>query len=186
MGYIYPKEIQKRIHGIEDKKVQLGYNKPDERRENGEKWTDKDGKMWEKKDGIIQSIPKFQDVRIPLFCPKCNSIMGKRSKDTDVFYKFGFCLDCLLERDIEMQKNGKWEQYQKTYIKDKKLGFYKDSKLELEEYLKSFEKGYIEYVNKDGHMEKWVGADFDKMKEFWSKELKFIDEQLELLEKEKK
>ena len=73
-----------------------------------------------------------------------------------------------------------------TYIKDKKLGFYKDSKLELEEYLKSFEKGYIEYVNKDGHMEKWVGADFDKMKEFWSKELKFIDEQLELLEKEKK
>ena len=83
MKYIYPKKIQKRIHGIEDKKIQVGYTGKTASpiRKEGDTWTDKDGKECEVKNGFIQSIPKFQDIRVPMFCPKCGSIMGKRSKD---------------------------------------------------------------------------------------------------------
>ena len=31
--------------------------------------------------------------------------MGKKSKDVEVYYKFGFCLECLIERDAKMVRD---------------------------------------------------------------------------------
>lgn len=186
MGYIYPKKIQERIHGVKDKKVQIGYDKKEVRHKNGDKWTDEWGKEWEMKNGIVQSVPKFSDIRVPLFCPKCNSIMGKRSKDTQVYYMFGFCLKCLLDRDAEMQKNGTFAEYEKKYVKSKKEGFYKDSKLEIESYIKKLkEKGYLDYVEADGAVKK-MDVNVNNLIEFWEKELEEVNKELEKLnEKEK-
>ena len=184
MKYIKPKEIQKRIHGVEDQKIQVGYKKKEIRRVEGETWTDDDGKEWEMKNGISQSIPKFQDVRVPLFCPECKGIMGKSSKDTEVFYKFGFCLNCLLDRDIEMQRQGTFKSYAEKYQMSKQKGFYEESQLEVTEYLEKLDNGVLEFPTEDGKMEKWTG-DHKKIRDFWQKELEFINEQLDkIYEKE--
>jgi hypothetical protein len=184
MGTIFPKEIQKRIHGVHDDKIQVGYEKHEARRAEGEKWTDENGKEWEVKNGIVMSVPKFQDARVPLFCPKCKGIMGKKSKDMDVYYKFGFCFDCLIERDIQMVNDGTMENYAKNYVRSKKLGYYTDMKEEIEEYLKSLEgKTHLEYVNEQGQIEKWEG-DVNKMREFWEKELEFVNKELDKLGEE--
>ncbi len=178
MKYIKPKEIQKRIHGVEDQAIQVGYRKKEIRRQEGETWTDEWGKEWEMKNGINQSIPKFQDVRVPLFCPKCKRIMGKSAKDTEVFYKFGFCLQCLINRDIEMQRQGTFKPYAEKYQMNKQKGFFEDAKIEVTEYLENLDNGVIEFPTKDGKMEKWTG-DQEKLREFWQKELEFIDKQLD-------
>ena len=181
MKYIKPKEIQKRIHKVHEDTIQVGYTgyEASPIRKEGDTWTDKDGKEWEVKNGIIQSIPKFQDVRVPMFCPKCGGIMGKKQHDTRIYYKFGFCFDCLMDRDEEMVRQGTFKSYEEKYMMDKQRGYFEDKKKEIEEYLESLEgKKYLEYVNEEGKMEKWDG-DLDKVRDFWKKELDFINEQLE-------
>ena len=179
MGRIYPRKIQEAIHGIHDEKIQVGYTKRDIRREEGEKWIDEWGKEWEVKNGITQSIPKFTDIRVPLFCPKCGNIMGKRAKDTDVFYRFGFCLECLLERDIKMQKEGTFVGYQEKYMDDKKQGFLKETKAEIESYLKELsEKDHLEYVDGKGEIKK-MNVNINDLKDFWKKELEEVNKELE-------
>ena len=182
MGMIYPKKIQDAMHGIVNAKIQSGYSVATVQHEEGERWIDKDGKEWEMKGGITRSIPKFQDIRVPLFCPKCSSIMGKRSKDTEVFYKFGFCLDCLIERDADMMRNGTYHAYEEKYIKSKQKGFYENAKLEIEDYLKSFDRGYLEYPTENGKLERWEGDDFEKMKKYWEGELDIVNKALYRIE----
>lgn len=181
MKTIYPKRIQERIHGVHSDKVQVGYEKSEERHKEGDTWTDENGKQWEKKNGIVRSIPKFTDVRVPLFCPKCEKPMGKKAKDTEVYYKFGFCLDCLIERDGKMIADGTMDEYVKKYVGDKQRGYYTETKIEIEEYLRSLNKKDIEFVNQEGKIEKWSVGDVDKLKEFWEKELEFINKELEKL-----
>jgi len=177
--YFYPKKIKSTLKG-ENTKVQVGYSKGSESHKEGDIWTDSNGKQWEYKNGYIQSIPKLQEARIPLFCPKCSNIMGKSSKDSEVYYKFGFCLNCLLERDIKMIQDGSFIGYEKKYIKDKQIGFYRESKEEIKNYLAELdEKDFIEFVNSDGKMEKWTSG---PLKEFLVKELKFIEDKLLELE----
>lgn len=184
MGVIYPKRIQSILDGGVPK-VQTGYTPKKERitRKEGEHWVDKDGKEWEFKNGIAQSVPRFKDVRVPLFCPKCNKVMGKSSKDTQVYYQFGFCLNCLIERDAKMIEDGTYLEYERKYIKSKKIGFFRDAKVEIEEYLRQINKG-LEFVNEDGSFDKWSPEDTKKLKEFWQKELDFVNEQIEKLKEE--
>jgi len=180
MSYIYPKRIRSILRG-ENPKIQFGYEhkKNVNSRKIGERWIDNDGNQWEQKDGYISKIPKV-DIRMPLFCPKCNGIMGKSAKDEEVYWKFGFCLKCLIKRDIEMVKNGTFNQYEQQYIKSKKIGYYKDIKNEITEYLAQLEKGYIGFVNEKGETEKW--SNIDEVKNFWLNELNNINNELIKLE----
>ena len=180
MGTIYPKRIQEVLHG-EGKNIQVGYEKKEIHRQEGEKWVDEWNKEWEMRDGIVRSIPKFTDVRVPLFCPKCNGIMGKRSKDVDVYYKFGFCLNCLIERDAQMKRDGTFDEYEKKYITSKQRGFYEDSKTEIESYIAQMkEKGYLEYVTSDGKTKK-MEVNINDLIKFWEKELDEVDKELDKL-----
>jgi hypothetical protein len=182
MGHIFPKKIQETIHNVGEKKIQVGYEKAEIRREEGEKWEDEYGKEWEMKNGIVQSIPKFTDVRVPLFCPKCSGIMGKRSKDTEVYYKFGFCLQCLLDRDAEMEKEGTFIGYQEKYMNNKKEGFLKETKVEIENYIKELnEKDHLEYVDGEGKIKK-MEVNINDLRDFWKKELEEVNKELEKVE----
>lgn len=183
MGYIKPKEIQKRIHGVHENPIRVGYDKTEKftTRKVGDIWTDDKEQKWEQKNGYVVRVTKFDDLRIPLFCPNCQKPMGKAAKDEEVYYKFGFCLNCLVERDIEMIRNGTYDEYKRNYMKSKQEGFYKEAKIQIEEFLKTFEKGYLEFPNEDGKMERWSG-DVSKLKEFWEKELEQVNTALYNLE----
>lgn len=182
MSYIYPKKIRSILRG-ESAKTQIGYEKKKDTvtRKVGDRWIDEDGNEWEQKQGYVAKVRKIEGVTVPIFCPKCNRKMGKASKDAEIYWKFGFCLNCLIDRDAEMIKKGTFDDYQKNYIKSKQLGFYQDAKAEIEEFMEQIEKGYIEYPNSDGTLERWDG-DMTKLKEFWDKELEFVNKKLKELQ----
>jgi len=181
--YIYPKRIRSVLRG-ENPKVQVGYINPNIRtlHQIGDVWEDENGE-WEQKNGYKVKVPKI-DANIPLFCPKCKNVLGKASKDMHVYWKFGFCLSCLIERDAKMITEGTFQQYEKQYIRSKQRGFYSEAKAEIGNYLEEMKKGYIEFVNEKGEFEKWTVD--EKIKEFWENELKFVDSELEKIEKEEK
>jgi hypothetical protein len=107
--------------------------------------------------------------------------MGKRSKDTEVYYKFGFCLKCLLERDIQMQKDGTFVEYEKKYMDGKKKGFYEDSKAEIESYIEKLkEKDHLEYVTAEGETKK-MNVDVKELIKFWENELEEVNKELNKL-----
>ena len=185
MGTIYPHKIQETIHGVAGEKVQTGYHAVPVERKEGDTWKDSNGKEWEKLNGIVASIPKFKDVRVPLFCPNCNKVMGRKPKDSEVYYKFGFCFECLIDRDAQLIRDGQMDDYAKKYITSKQFGYYTDMKLQIDEYMKDIEKGYIEFPTEDGKLEKWTG-DMGRLKDFCQKELDFVNSELVRLDKNEK
>ena len=183
MGTIYPQKIKSLIRGEESVKIQVGYMPGTEYHKEGDTWTDKDGKEWTMKNGIRQSIPKLQEARIPLFCPKCGGLMKKHNRDTKSYIQWNMCFNCVIERDNNLIKAGLFQKFEEKIEIDKKYGFLNEAKLSIVEFLESIDKG-LEFVNEDGKVEKWDG-DEKKLKEFWEKELKDINESLIKLEKKK-
>ena len=177
MGYIYPHRIQSILRG-ENTRIQIGWEGTKERKE-GEIIVDSQGREWEIKNGYRIRVTKLDDARIPLFCPKCKKIM-KKSLDPNIFIKFGFCLDCLTDRDTKMMIDGTFWEYEKEYQEKKRFHFLKDAKREIEEYLKNL-SDEINFVDVDGSTQKWQG-DISELRKFLEKELEKINEQLETLQ----
>ena len=178
MSQFYPGRIRAVMRG-EEPKVQVGYSIKKQERENGDKWVDKDGKHWEKVNGITKSIPKLQDARIPLFCPKCKRVM-KAKIDTEFYLNEQMCHKCVTERDTDLIISGKFENFQKKKVLIKKQGFLLEGKDSISEYLKKIDDG-IQIVNEDGKIEEWSG-DTEKMKIFLNKELDDINKNLAYIE----
>ena len=181
MGTIYPKKTMEILRGGQGK-IQVGYTGAKPMHKNGEQWTDENGKSWEMKDGIARSIPKLQEARTPMFCPECGGVMKGRH-DTKMYLQWNMCFDCVIKRDTELIKKGLFKKFEEKVEVDKKYGFLKDAKIQVEEYLNSIDDG-ISVVNEDGQIEKWDG-DETKVKEFWEKELNDINESLGKLEKKR-
>lgn len=183
MGYIYPGKIRSLLRG-ESSKVVSGYTPSGStERKVGDRWVDVNDVEWEQRNGYAIKVTKLDDARIPLFCPKCKRVMRKR-KDVDIYLKFGFCLDCLAERDTKMMIKGTFWDYEKQYVLDKKINFLNEAKQDVEEYLKNL-SDEITFANEDGTLEKW-NIDSKEAKKFLEKELKEINKELEKLELERK
>lgn len=136
----------------------VGYIASSEERKEGDVW-EVDGKKWTIKDGIKQNITKFDKIKkqnhLPLFCPKCSSVMNHRLDK--IYYKqHSTCYSCVIEHETTLKINGEWEQYQKD-IKNSEI----DSKIEE---FKAFAKEKRQdlatsYVTEDGDIEKWTGGE---------------------------
>ena len=61
-----------------------------EGRQEGERWKDADGKEWEMKNGIPQSISKLQDAKTPWWCPRCGRPLNSPLHEK-MYFKKGFC-----------------------------------------------------------------------------------------------
>jgi hypothetical protein len=177
MGYIFPKRIQSILRG-ESVRTQVGWEGTKEKKE-GEIIVDAQGREWMQKNGYRIRVTKLDEARIPLFCPKCGRVM-KKQKDPDIYIKFGFCFDCLIERDTKMMAQGTFWEYEKDYMRKKKIDFLNEAKEEIENYLANFPTE-ISYVDVDGSIEKWQG-DTKQVKKFLKKELREIKKELKKLQ----
>jgi len=125
-------------------------------RKEGEVWTEK-GKTWTMKNGIKRTVSKFtavrKDLQTPLCCPKCN----KRMKHIDEhMYKFNkVCLDCTVEFEHEIRKQGKYEEYERKRVAANLKGYVKDLEIFFEDFVKNNASGG--YVTEDGDVEHWSG-----------------------------
>jgi bacterioferritin-associated ferredoxin len=157
-------------------KIIAGYKKSKEDHIEGDCW-EEDGKQWQIKNGIKQSVTKLDDVRklilMPILCPKCHRPM-KKHLDKKFWNMRGMCMDCVIEEDNERIENGTFKEYSKQVIQQNINAFTKDIKEEVRSYIDSY--GAKHFVTEQGDVEEWIGKQNKKEVE------KIMNEKLEKLE----
>lgn len=116
------------------------------KREEGETWSDSEGRQWEMKNGIRIRKTKLDGAKTPWFCPKCNKVMNH--KIDDKFWRIrGHCFDCNIKAEMELRKQGKWKEYENKVMLRNYIAQAKDKIAELQHYHDTISKP--EYLNVD-------------------------------------
>jgi ribosomal protein L37AE/L43A len=121
----YSKETQRQNQALGDilagrkteKRVMVGY----------------EGKEKEKGDIIPKMTEIMQDVRMPLFCKKCDKLMKKRLDDK-MWRLYNHCFNCQLQFEHKLRLEGKYDEWEKEKVKQNKISFIKDQIQSLEEW----------------------------------------------------
>lgn len=148
-------------------------------RKEGEVWTER-GKTWTIKNGIKKTVTKFtqvrKDLQTPLCCPKCSKTLKHADKK---FYEYNrFCLDCTVDFEHDLIKQGKYKEYEKARIQANAKGFVTDLDNFFNEYLKdNTNKGF---VTEDGDIETWIGDSTKRVEEIVKPEIQKIKSALDL------
>jgi len=163
----------------EDEKIVVGWRPGvDEKREEGDRWTDSTGTEWEMKNGFKQKVTKLQDAKTPWFCPVCEKAMSHKL-DTKFWRLRGKCFDCVIEDETEMVMNGTWNEFQKQTMRKNYIAALRDVIKELEhgyEHISSPEFVYADDV-KILMIEKWH-VDIDQVKKEMLEEINRLKELL--------
>lgn len=121
----------------------------------GDVW-EEGGKTWTIKNGIKKTLGKMDAFRrelvMPLGCPHCGKPM-KSEINKPLWAVYKRCLDCVVDMEHEIAKQGKWKEYQDSLYKANAQSRFND----LEQFLKDFMQiGADSFVTEDGNKEHWV------------------------------
>jgi bacterioferritin-associated ferredoxin len=145
--------------------TQIGYTKIQAERKEGDVW-EEGGKNWTLKNGIKQTVTRFDDLKkvitLPLACPKCSNAMKTTTLNKKMWPIHKMCFDCVVKMETDLKRTGQYEEYARnivnrgatTYIKD-----LEDALLELALY-----EDNESFVTEAGDVEKWTGKGIDKEK----------------------
>jgi len=144
-----------------DKTVtQVGYTKSYIDHKEGDKW-EENGKNWTIKNGIKQTITRFDELKkavmLPLTCPECSKPMNTSHANKKMWSIHKMCLNCVLDMETQLKKEGKYQEYEKNMI----INGIKIHIKELEEALLdvSLNSNNESFVTEDGDIEHWKGND---------------------------
>jgi hypothetical protein len=151
-------------------------------REVGEIWTEKDAAgnevTWEQCKGYKIQHGNFDELRKELdqlSCPSCSNSLSKRL-DKKMMSIHKMCFDCVVKMEHELRLDGKWEEYEKSKVKENILAWLKEAEVEKNELVFLF-RNPTQFINQDGSLEKWsqvgdteeiiskIESDFEKLKE---------------------
>jgi hypothetical protein len=134
----------------------VGFSKKEEFHNEGDIW-DVDGRTWTIKDGIKQNLTKFDKAKkyhlTPLLCPSCSKVMKNRN-DKPFYNMHKMCFNCVIDMEIKLKKEGKWEEYENKIHNDEIDNKIQEYKLWVEEKLNESNDSFI---SEDGDVEKWGG-----------------------------
>ena len=91
------------------------------------------GKEKEKGDIIPKMTEIMKGVRMPWFCPECDSVM-KQKLDDKMWRLFGHCFDCQVKIENKLRIEGKYEEWAEEKIRQNKISFLKDSIQKINEF----------------------------------------------------
>jgi hypothetical protein len=153
----------------------VGYSKKYEHHVEGDIW-EENGRKWTIKNGVKQNITKMDKFkkmgRMPLFCPECGTLM-KKELDKKVFPAYQKCFDCIIDHELQLEKEGKLEEYTNN-LKNSHIQSAMD---QFESFMKDrMRESNDNFVTEAGDVENWRGG---KSKEELEQELQ---EGLEFLE----
>jgi len=143
--------------------TQIGYKKINVEHKEGDVW-EEGGKSWTIKNGIKQTITKFDELKksviLPLTCPKCSKAMKNDTLNKKMWPIHKMCFECVIDMETELKRTGQFDEYArnlhnksiKAYIKD-----LEDALLELA--LEDTNEGF---VTESGDVEKWAGKGINK------------------------
>jgi bacterioferritin-associated ferredoxin len=144
--------------------TQIGYTKKHIDHSEGDVW-EEDGKKWTIKNGVKQTVTRFDSLKklisIPLTCPKCSKAMKPTTLNKKMWPIHGTCFDCVITMETELKRQGKFDEYAhnlisrgvKTYIQD-----LEDALLDLSS------ESNNDFITEQGDVEKWTGKGIDAKK----------------------
>lgn len=167
-----------RVHGYE--------GEVEEKREVGERWTDKEGKEWEQKEGFKVAVTQMDDVR--QFLQKLNTCSTEdcetenySNADKKLIRKTGMCIVCLAKFEQGLKDDGTYPFYVDYKITRNKLAYVRELKDRYEEALGGIRK-QMEIITEDGKSENWTwDVDIEQVKADLKKDIDGAYEVIELL-----
>lgn len=148
-------------------------------RKEGEVWTER-GKTWTIKNGIKKTVTQFssirKDLQTPLCCPKCKKAMKHIDQH---MYKFNkVCLDCTVEFEHELRKQGKYEEYERARVQANAKGFVMDLDKYFSEYFS--DQSNDGFVTEDGDIESWSGNTVKRVEEIVKPQIDKLKQDLDI------
>ena len=159
-----------------DKTTQsVGYKKGYIKRKEGDIWEEK-GQTWTIKEGIRQNITKLDKAKkafkMPLFCPNCGTLM-KKHLDPEYYRIHKTCYSCVIDKELEIRKQGKWEEYQKGIHNADIDGIITD----YTEFMKAaLKENNNSFITEAGDVEKWeCGVNKERAEEALKKGIEYLE-----------
>jgi len=142
--------------------TQVGYTKTQVEHKEGDVW-EENGKKWTIKDGIKQTITRFDELKkvinLPLTCPVCSKSMKNNTLNKKMWSVHKKCFDCVISYETELKRQGKFEEYAKSLISGGVKQYIKD----LEDALIDFNNEIDDqFVTEQGDIETWKGKGINK------------------------
>ena len=129
-------------------------------REIGERWFDADNNEWEQKNGYKMKLGKVWQQELHQYltefpnCQKETCTCGIPKKLDEKMRKIhGMCFDCVVNMEHKIRLEGKWEEYEKTKLKENAIAWL--SEAERDKNLIVNELSKAEFTNDFGDIEKW-------------------------------
>lgn len=157
--------------------TQVGYEKQTQNYQEGDIW-EADGKKWTIKNGIKQTVTKYDKLKrlvvLPLSCPNCGKAMKVNEYNKKMYALHSMCFDCVIEFETKLRQEGKYEEYEKQIANNNKNSFLDEALQALE----NFENHKETYVSEGGDIESWSGGQIDKEElKKWKADIKKLKEQ---------
>ena len=106
------KKIQAMLDEKSPRKIQVGAEpKTIYQREEGEKWTDTNGREWVKENGARKQITKMPPRGFDK-CKDCEKLILK-DLDQDTYNRMQRCYHCQLEFEADLSRKGEWQNWMK-------------------------------------------------------------------------
>jgi len=141
--------------------VQVGYEKQIGDYKEGDVWEEK-GRQWTIKNGIKQTITKYDNLKrlvtLPLSCPNCGRPIKNNRYNKEMWAIHKKCFDCVIEYETKLRQEGKFEEYQRNIMNANK-----DAVLdETLEAIEAWANVRDTFVNEAGDVENWGGGNINK------------------------
>ena len=142
--------------------VQVGYTADYVERKEGDVWEER-GKKWTIKNGIKQTVTRFDAIKkqifTPITCPNCNKPMTKGHFDKYMFKIHQKCSDCVIDYETKLKVRGEYKEYEQNMIKQGVAYHIKEMENVLLELLMG--QSGESYVTEAGDIEEWKGKSLD-------------------------
>jgi hypothetical protein len=151
-------------------------------RYEGDRWTDDNGKTWEIKGGIKQSVSHLIEARMPHWCPKCTKPMNHKF-DRKFYYLRGWCYDCNVEHDGAMMANGTWPKFEKEMMRANEISWLKDNIQRELDVIHNFKEPQLMF--EDGRIEILAGREeFSELFKKLEEDIQLMMDRLEVIKRE--
>lgn len=142
-------------------KSQIGYIKKIEDHNEGDEW-EEDGKKWTIKDGIKQTVTKFDSLKkygqFPLKCPECKTHFKLTDLNKKMYGIHGTCFNCVTEMETKLKLEGKYEEYERKMMNQNHISHLNEFEQALDNYANTTSE---EFITEDGVKERWLGGSID-------------------------